>query len=54
MIELNSEAQCKTLKYRADLPTRFGSLDGLPTPCALPTAAWINPSKPRPSADGAQ
>ena len=97
-----SEAQCKTLKYRPDFPTRFGSLEdarahgegffrwyntehhhsglglhtpfdvhhqladarnaaradvltaayaarperfvhGLPTPRALPTAAWINP-----------
>lgn len=70
MIELNSEAQCKTLKYRSDFPTRFGSLEdarnaaradvltevyaaraerfvhGLPTPRALPIAAWINPPKP--------
>ena len=108
-----SEAQFKTLKYRPDFPTRFGSLEdarahcvdffrwyntehhhsglglhtpydvhhalaearntaradvltaayaarperfvhGLPTPRALPTAAWINPPKPRPSDDVAQ
>ena len=33
-------------------PERF--VHGLPTPRALPTAAWINPPKPRPSADVAQ